>query len=85
MALTSRHAREAQSGDDMLNERGIDARALPTKPVEERMTTEDINRAWKTTGGVINLCNGVGMKQWRRLAARDRQTPRDIRVGVAQG
>jgi hypothetical protein len=68
----------------MLNDRGIDARALPTTPVEERMTTEEINRAWNTTGVVINLGNGGWMKQWRLLAARDRQTPRDIRVGVTQ-
>jgi hypothetical protein len=48
MALTSLHAREAKMCDDMPNDLGINARALPTKPIEERMTTEDIDRSWNT-------------------------------------
>jgi hypothetical protein len=85
MVRTSLHPREAKMGDDMPNELGINARALPTKPIEERMTTEDINRAWNTVGALINRCHGVWMKQRRLLATSDRQTSCDIRVGFARG
>jgi hypothetical protein len=70
--------------DDMLYDLGINARPLPTKSTEERLTTEDINRAWNPVGALINLGHGVGMKQRRFLAASDRQPSCDIRVGVAQ-
>jgi hypothetical protein len=84
MARTSLRSREAKMCDDMPNDLSINARALPTKPIEERMTTEDINGSWNTVGALINLCNGVWMKKRRLLAASDRKTSCDIRVGFAR-
>jgi hypothetical protein len=63
LALTSLRSREAHMFDNLPDDLGINDRTLPTKPTEQRMTTEKINGSWNASGASINLCESVRRKK----------------------